>query len=234
MQQVAAEVNVAETAFLSPRDDGDWDLRWFTPTVEVDLCGHATLASAHVLGGERAFHTRSGVLRCAPAADGAIALDLPATTPVPVDADLAAWADALAVADGRVLGVGEGAGWTLVEVASVADVEGATPDRAALLDLGGHAIVVADASDDDAVEADSVCRTFAPVAGIDEDPVTGSAHCLIAPWLAARTARTAFRGRQASARGGTVLMEVEADRVRLVGHAVTVWRGDLLATPPEG
>jgi PhzF family phenazine biosynthesis protein len=234
MQQVAAEVNLAETAFLAPRADGAWDLRWFTPTVEVDLCGHATLASAHVLGGEQAFHTRSGILRCAPAAQGAIALDLPATVPLAVDADLAAWAQALGLADGRVLAVAEGAGWSLVEVATVADVVATTPDRAALVDLGGHAIVVADATDDDTVDADSVCRTFAPAAGIDEDPVTGSAHCLIAPWLAARTERTAFRGRQASRRGGTVAMELAGARVRLVGHAVTVWRGDLLATPPPG
>lgn len=232
MQQVAAEVNLAETAFLSPRDDGAWDLRWFTPTVEVDLCGHATLASAHVLGGEQAFHTRSGVLRCAPAAGGAIALDLPATVPVPVDADLAAWARALGLPVDRVLAVAEGAGWSLVEVATVDDVTDAAPDRSALLALGGHAIVVTDATDDDAVDADSVCRTFAPAAGIDEDPVTGSAHCLIAPWLAARSERTAFQGRQASSRGGTVLMELDGDRVRLVGLAVTVWRGDLLATPP--
>lgn len=232
MQQVAAEVNLAETAFLAPRPDGDWDLRWFTPTVEVDLCGHATLASAHVLGGEQAFHTRSGVLRCSPADGGAIALDLPGTVPTPVDDDPAAWAAALGLAPEHVVGASEGAGWSLVEVAAVDAVTAAVMDRAALLDLGGHAIVVADTTDDGAVGFDSVCRTFVPKAGIDEDPVTGSAHCLIAPWLAERTGRTSFVGRQASARGGTVGMEVRGDRVQLVGHATTVWRGELLALPP--
>ena len=232
MQAVAAEVNLAETAFLAPRDDGTWSLRWFTPAVEVDLCGHATLASAHVLGGQQAFHTRSGVLRCAPAEDGAIALDLPGTLPSPVDHDPGAWARAVGLGEPAVVGVSEGAGWSFVQVAAVGDVTAAVMDRPALLDLGGHAIVVADTTEDDGVEFDSVCRTFVPKAGIDEDPVTGSAHCLIAPWLAARTGRTSFVGRQASARGGTVGMEVAGDRVRLVGHAVTVWRGELLATPP--
>lgn len=233
MQQVAAEINLAETAFLAPRADGDWDLRWFTPTVEVDLCGHATLASAHVLGGEQAFHTRSGVLRCAPADEGAIALDLPGTRPQPADDDLAAWARALGLDPSAVVAAFAGAGWSLIEVAGVDAVTAATMDRPALLDLGGHAIVVADATGDDAVGFDSVCRTFVPKAGIDEDPVTGSAHCLIAPWLADRHGRTTFRGRQASARGGVVGMEVQGDRVRLVGHAVAVWRGELLATPPH-
>jgi PhzF family phenazine biosynthesis protein len=233
MQAVAAEVNVAETAFLAPRPDGSWDLRWFTPTVEVDLCGHATLASAHALGGEQAFHTRSGVLRCAPGEDGTIALDLPGTVPSPVDDDLGAWAAALGLGADRVLAASEGAGWSVVEVASVDDVTTAVMDRPALLELGGHAIVVVDTSGDDAIGFDSVCRTFAPSAGIDEDPVTGSAHCVIAPWLADRTGRTSFVGRQASARGGTVAMVVADDRVRLVGRAVTVWRGELLAAPPS-
>lgn len=232
MQAVAAEVNLSDTAFLAPRSDGAWDLRWFTPTVEVDLCGHATLASAHVLGGRQSFHTRSGVLRCEPAADGAIALDLPATLPTPVDDDLAAWAEALGLAPDRVVAASEGAGWSLVEVASAADVDAATMAREGVLALGGEAIVVADATADPSIAFDSVCRTFAPGAGIDEDPVTGSAHCLIAPWLAARTGRDAFRGRQASARGGEVGMEVRGDRVRLVGRATTVWRGELLAVPP--
>ncbi len=232
MQQVAAEVNLAETAFLAPRGDGDWDLRWFTPTVEVDLCGHATLASAHVLGGVQAFHTRSGVLRCEPADGGAIALDLPGTLPAPAADDLGAWAAALGLAPSQVVAIAEGAGWSLVEVAGVDAVTTAVMDRPAVLELGGHAIVVADATGDDAVPFDSVCRTFVPKAGIDEDPVTGSAHCLIAPWLADRTGRTAFTGRQASARGGTVGMEVAGDRVRLTGHATTVWRGELLAAPP--
>ncbi|MEZ5180751.1 MAG: PhzF family phenazine biosynthesis protein [Acidimicrobiales bacterium] len=231
MQSVAAEVNVAETAFLVPRDDGAWGLRWFTPTVEVDLCGHATLASAHVLGGEQSFHTRSGRPPVRPAEGGAIALDLPGTAPQPLDADLGAWARALGLPTDAVVAVGEGAGWSLVEVATVGAVTDLVVDRTALVALGGHAIVVADATDDPTAEVDSVCRTFAPAAGIDEDPVTGSAHCVIGPWLEARTGRTTFTGRQASARGGIVGMEVRGDRVRLVGRAVTVWRGELLAGP---
>lgn len=234
MRAVAAEVNLAETAFAVPRPDGDHDLRWFTPTVEVDLCGHATLATAHVLGGARRFHTRSGVLGCAPADDGAITLDLPATAVAPTGGPeaIAAWAAALGLGPGRVVGVAAGGGWALVELATAADVEACRPEREAIVALGGHAVVVADATADDGVPFDSVCRTFVPAAGIDEDPVTGSAHCVIAPWLAARTGRSAFVGRQASARGGVVAMEVAGDRVRLGGRAVTVWRGELLAGPP--
>lgn len=231
MQAVAAEVNLAETAFLVPRPDGDHDLRWFTPTVEVDLCGHATLASAHVLGGSNRFHTRSGVLICHAAGDGTITLDLPATIATPIDADLTAWAAALTLPAERVSAAREGGGWILVEVGTAADVEAAVLVRDALLALGGHAIVVADTTADAAVDVDSVCRTFVPAAGIDEDPVTGSAHCVIAPWLAERTGRTTFRGRQASPRGGTVGMEVRGDRVVLTGRAVTVSRGSLLVEP---
>ncbi|WP_421120190.1 PhzF family phenazine biosynthesis protein [Aquihabitans daechungensis] len=229
MQAVAAEVNLAETAFLVPRADGDHDLRWFTPTVEVDLCGHATLASAHVLGGTRRFHTRSGVLTCEVSADGTITLDLPATTVEPLGTD--GWDGALSLPAGQVVAAGEGGGWSLVEVAAAEDVERAAPVRDVLLALGGHAIVVADTTADDTIAFDSVCRTFVPAAGIDEDPVTGSAHCLIAPWLGARTGRTAFLGRQASPRGGTVGMEVRGDRVILAGTAVTVSTGSLLVEP---
>lgn len=230
MRSVAAEMNLAETAFVAPRADGDHDLRWFTPTIEVDLCGHATLATAHVLGGSHAFHTRSGVLRCAANDDGSITLDLPATSFGP--AEPAGWDRVLGLELGRVLGAWDGGGWALIELATAADVEACSPDRAALLAFGGHAIVVADTSGDAATAFDSVCRTFVPAAGIDEDPVTGSAHCLLAPWLAARTDRTTFTGRQASARGGEVGMEVVDDRVLLTGRAVTVHQGALLAIPP--
>jgi len=229
MQAVAAEVNLAETAFLVPRPDGDHDLRWFTPTVEVDLCGHATLASAHVLGGANRFHTRSGVLICEEAADGSITLDLPAASVSP--ADPAGWDDVLGLPAGRVTTAWAGGGWALVEVPTAADVEAAAPVRDALLAFGGHAILAADTTDDRSIPFDSVCRTFVPAAGIDEDPVTGSAHCVLAPWLADRTGRTTFLGRQASARGGTIGMEVRADRVVLSGTAVTVSTGTLLVDP---
>ncbi len=235
MQSVAAEVNLAETAFVVPRDDGDHDLRWFTPTVEVDLCGHATLATAHVLGGSGRFHTRSGLLTCGPGGDGTIEVDLPAapTTPDP-GADLAAWGAAVGLAPDRVRALHTSSvGWVLVEVAAAADVRAATLDRDALLALGGFATVVADTVADTAEEADSVCRTFVPGAGIDEDPVTGSSHCVIAPWLAERSGRASLVGHQVSRRGGVVAMRVEGTRVVLAGHAVTVSDGLLLVDPPS-
>jgi predicted PhzF superfamily epimerase YddE/YHI9 len=230
MRAVAAEMNLSETAFLVPRDDGDHDLRWFTPTSEADLCGHATLASAHVLGGSRRFHTRSGVLVGAAGEGGTVVLDLPATRVAPV-ADPPDWAAALGLPPGRIVGVwgGEG-GWVLTEAASPADVRGLVPDMAAIEALGGYVLVVAAPGDRPGL--DSVCRLFAPNVGIPEDPVTGAAHCVIAPWLAERTGRTEFAGEQASARGGRVGMRVAGDRVFLTGHAVTVWEGALRADPP--
>jgi predicted PhzF superfamily epimerase YddE/YHI9 len=230
MQLVAAEMNLSETAFVTPRPDGDHDLRWFTPSTEVELCGHATLASAHVLGGEGRFHTRSGLLTCRRGDDGAVLMDFPAIPVEPLRAP-PDWAPALGLPSGRVRGVwASDGGWVLVEVASAADVRAVAPDRAAILGLCGFAVVVAAPGDRPGV--DSVCRVFGPAAGIDEDPVTGSAHCVIAPWLAARTGRAEFVGEQASARGGTVGMRLEGDRVVLSGRAVTVLEGVLRDDPP--
>ncbi|WP_254126967.1 PhzF family phenazine biosynthesis protein [Aquihabitans sp. G128] len=234
MQAVAAEVNLAETAFLVPRPDGDHDLRWFTPTVEVPLCGHATLASAHVLGGSGRFHTRSGLLTCAPAGDGGIAMDLPAN-PVTAgpDEEAPAWAARLGLAADRVAAVAHGGDdWVLVQAVDAAAVRAAVADQAAILAATSHAVVVvADTSADPGEPADSVCRVFAPGSGIAEDPVTGAAHCVVGPWLAARTGRTRFVGHQASRRGGTVGMEVRGDRVVVSGHATTVSVGELLVDP---
>jgi predicted PhzF superfamily epimerase YddE/YHI9 len=245
MRSVAAELNLAETAFLVPRPDGDHDLRWFTPTTEVDLCGHATLASAHVLGGERRFHTRSGVLTCRPDGDGGITMDFPAIAVAPVDVpDVAAldvWAGALGVGPGSIVGLSAGGGWTLVEAATPADVRSARPDRGAIIGLAPDSGVVLAAAPGDRPGVDSVCRVFAPVYGIDEDPVTGSAHCVLAPWLAARSraggsgegaGRTSFVGEQVSARGGVVGMRLAGDRVVLSGRAVTVIEGTLHSDPP--
>ena len=231
MQAVAAELNLSETAFLVPRDDGSHDLRWFTPTVEVDLCGHATLASAHVLGGAGRFHTRSGLLVCSPGTEpGTIEMDFPANPVVPVP-DPPDWAPAIGVAPEAVVGVYATANkWVLVEVTSPDDVRKARPDSAAILALGGVVTVVATPGDTAGV--DSVCRVFGPGVGIDEDPVTGSVHCVLAPWLAERTGRTSFLGEQASPRGGTVGMRVDGDRVALTGRAVTVWECALVADPP--
>jgi PhzF family phenazine biosynthesis protein len=232
MQAVAREMNLSETAFLVRRDDGDVDLRWFTPTVEIDLCGHATLASAHVVGGDVAFHTRSGVLTCGLAGDGRIEMDFPASPPVPPDepSDPTRVAAALGVTADRVVDVLASRGRAVVELASPADVRAAVPDRGAVLELGGFVIVTAAPGDRDGI--DSVTRVFAPGVGIDEDPVTGGAHCTVAPWLAARTGRTDFVGEQASARGGIVGMRLDGDRVTLQGHAVTVMEGTLRSDPP--
>jgi PhzF family phenazine biosynthesis protein len=225
MRSVAAEMNLSETAFVSPRPDGDHDLRWFTPTAEVDLCGHATLASAHVMGGDRTFHTRSGPLRCRARRDGTIAMDFPAVRIEPAGG-AGDWAAALGLAADRVLGVyGNDAKWVFAELASPADVRAVVPDQPAIVALGGYVTVAAAPGDREGV--DSVCRVFAPAAGIPEDPVTGSAHCLIAPWLAARTGRDTFTGVQASARGGVVGMRLDGDRVELSGRAVTVMEGML-------
>jgi PhzF family phenazine biosynthesis protein len=232
MQAVAAELNLSETAFLVPRDDGDHDLRWFTPTVEVDLCGHATLASTHVLGGQRRFHTHSGVLACAVDGDGRVELDFPAAPPEPV-ADPPDWAGALGIDADRVEGVWASAnGWTLVELASPADVRSLAPDAAAILARGvPHVTVVAPG---DRPGIDSVTRVFAPGYGIPEDPVTGAAHCVVGPWLAARTGGTSFTGEQASARGGVVGMRLAGDRIILSGWCVTVVEGEILAEPSSG
>ncbi|HEX2578550.1 MAG TPA: PhzF family phenazine biosynthesis protein [Aquihabitans sp.] len=230
MQAVAAEVNLSETAFVVPRDDGDHDLRWFTPTVELPLCGHATLASAHVLGGTAQFHTLSGLLSCTTAADGTIRLDLPATEVTPTD--LGDWGTVAGVTEGRALAASVADGWLLLEVAGAADVRAARPDLVELAARHAELIVVAETSDDASEPTDSVARVFVPTFGIDEDPVTGAAHCLIGPWLAARTGRTTFTGHQASRRGGSIGMEVRGDgRVVVSGRAVTVLEGALRADP---
>ena len=230
MQAVAAEMNLSETAFITPRSDGDRDLRWFSPTVEVDLCGHATLASAHVLGGECRFHTRSGLLTCRPAGDGRIEMDFPATVARPAEHP-DDWAKALGLSDDRIRGVYGAADWALVEVASAADVRQLTPDRQTILDFGGSVIVTA--AGDEQSGADSVCRVFVPGAGIDEDPVTGSAHCVLAPFWADRLGRTELVGKQVSARGGTVGMRLDGDRVVLTGQAVTTLIAELQVDPPS-
>jgi PhzF family phenazine biosynthesis protein len=230
MQAVAREMNLSETAFLVQRDDGDYDLRWFTPSVEIDLCGHATLASAHVIGRSAAYHTLSGVLTCRRADDGLIEMDFPSLPPGPRE-DPPDWSKALGVPADRIVAVLALGERSMVELASPADVRACVPDRNAILEQGGGFVIVA-AAPGDRDGIDSVCRVFGPGVGIDEDPVTGGAHCTIAPWLAARTGRTAFVGEQASARGGIVGMRLEGDRVVLRGHAVSVLEGTLRSDPP--
>jgi PhzF family phenazine biosynthesis protein len=228
MQQVAQEMNLAETAFLTRRADG-FDLRWFTPCTEVDLCGHATLASAHVLWEEHQlpldavarFHTRSGVLTASK--DGnLIWLDFPAT---PSEAASAP----------RDLEHGLGAAMRyvgrtrfdyLVELDSELALRELVPDLTALSRLPVRGVIVTARAEHSPY--DFVSRFFAPAAGVPEDPVTGSAHCGLGPFWAEKLKKTRLLGYQASPRGGTVTVEVNRDRVRLGGQAVTVLRGELL------
>jgi PhzF family phenazine biosynthesis protein len=228
MQHVAQEMNLAETAFLLRRSDG-FDLRWFTPALEVDLCGHATLASAHVLWEEghlaasdtAHFHTRSGILS-ASRQDGMIWLDFPATPSRPVEAppDLRS---GIGVA---MTYVGRTPFDYLVELESESRVRALDPDLGALTRLGTRGVIVTARSEDPAY--DFVSRFFAPGSGIGEDPVTGSAHCGLGPFWAARLGKKEMVGYQASARGGAVRVRLEGDRAHLGGHAVTVLRGELL------
>jgi predicted PhzF superfamily epimerase YddE/YHI9 len=220
MQAVARELNLSETAFVVARRDGRYDLRWFTPTVEVDLCGHATLASAHVLGGAAEFDTRSGLLSCTLAPDGWIDMDFPADVPAPAEIP----PGALGFDDIRWCGRGRYD--LLVELADAAAVRGLVPDLGRLAALPARGVIVTAAGDRPGV--DCVSRVFAPSVGIPEDPVTGSAHCTLAAYWAGRTGRSELVGEQASARGGTVRMRSAGDRVVLGGRAVSVSEVTLL------
>lgn len=230
MKLVAREMNLAETAFLHPGDDG-FALRWFTPTVEVDLCGHATLASAHVLwqqgylprGEVARFHTRSGLLTAAPEGDQ-IVLDFPARVAselVPPETLL----PSLGVS--RPRWVGKNVYDYLVELESEAEVRALTPDHGLLAKLPVRGAIVTSLADQGRAY-DFVSRFFAPGAGVAEDPVTGSAHCALAPYWRPRIGRATMIGYQASVRGGTVRTTVRGDRVLLAGKAITMMRGVLL------
>jgi len=228
MQSVAAEMNQAETAFLVPQGGSEYGLRWFTPTAEVDLCGHATLASAHFLWeaghlpvSETArFHTKSGLLTAARAGEW-ITLDFPATPLRPVDAP-----PGLEAALGlSAVWVGQTSFDYLVEAESEAVVRALTPDFARLLAIEARGVIVTARSA--APEYAFVSRFFCPSVGINEDPVTGSAHCALAPYWAGKLGKTSMIGYQASRRGGVVKAELRGDRVLLSGQAVTTLRGEL-------
>jgi len=229
MGNVAAEMNLSETAFLLPREDG-WSLRWFTPVAEVKLCGHATLASAHALWQEGAlaasdtarFHTLSGVLTASRDGDF-IELDFPAKTEEEI-APPAGLLDALGTAHPRYVGRNEFD--YLVELASEGEVRALHPDFAVLRQLPVRGVIVTSRASTDGF--DFVSRFFAPAVGVDEDPVTGSAHCCLTPYWAARLGKSELRAWQASARGGALRVRLAGDRVKLAGHAVTVLRGELL------
>jgi PhzF family phenazine biosynthesis protein len=227
MQSVAAEMNLAETAFLTPRDDG-FDLRWFTPTVEVDLCGHATLAAAHILWqigvlsadtGAR-FHTRSGLLTARRSA-GAIELDFPAE-PAAACEPPAGLRDALGAVPHFT---GRNRMDVLVEVESADILRRLRPDFRRLAEIEARGIIATCRSVEP--DHDFLSRFFAPASGIDEDPVTGSAHCCLGPYWQQRLGLTSLTGYQASRRGGTVGVRMEGDRVILIGEAVTVMEGRL-------
>jgi PhzF family phenazine biosynthesis protein len=211
----------------APQTDG-YHLRWFTPAVEVDLCGHATVASAHVLwedghlppSVQARFHTRSGLLTAA-RRDAWIELDFPATAPTP----LAAPPRLLEALGARAQYVGKSRFDYFVEIESEEAVRELKPDFTALRDLGLRGVIVTARSS--APEFDFVSRFFAPGAGVDEDPVTGSAHCALGPYWCARLNKPEFTAYQASARGGVVRVLVKGDRVILGGQAVTVMRGEL-------
>ena len=221
MGRIAMEMNQAETAFVWPLPDGSYGLRWFTPIVEVDLCGHATLATAHALWergatGPLRFETRSGGLAAERTPEG-IALDFPAEPPraMPLPHALPGFGEPLWTGRNRM-------DW-FVQVADEDALRTAKPDLATIAAFGMRGLVVTAAGKD----FDFVSRCFYPQSGVDEDPVTGSAHCALAPFWAPILGKTEVTGYQASRRGGTVRAAVRGDRVRLEGRAVTTLRGEL-------
>lgn len=221
MQSIAAENNLAETAFTVPsdRDDADYDLRWFTPTVEVDLCGHATLAAGHILmhGNKVRFATKAGVL-VVTRDESQLWLDLPA--PPLNEVREPELCRAIGVADAPIWladGCNDSA---IIPVADEAAVRAVAPDFTTLANIHRMAIVTAPGDDQDIVS-----RVFVPYAGIDEDPVTGSAHAALVPFWAERLGRHRFSALQASKRTGLIDCELKDDRVILGGHAVTVIEG---------
>jgi predicted PhzF superfamily epimerase YddE/YHI9 len=213
MQNVAREMNLSETSFVVPRGDGGFELRWFTPAVEVELCGHATLAAAHVLGGSARFHTRSGLLTCERSDDGWIEMDLPGDVPVAADVP-----PGLGLGDVAWYGKGR---WDAISVLADAEaVRTLVPDLAAMASLGTRSVIVTAPGDRPGV--DCVSRVFGPNVGIDEDPVTGSAHCTVAAYWGDRLDVSELVGEQASPRGGMIRMRRQGDRVVVAGQAVTV------------
>lgn len=228
MQDVAAEMSLSETAFLLRRDDG-YALRWFTPSTEVDLCGHATLASAHALWEEKLldptavarFHTKSGPLTAERQGEW-IELDFPATPDVE-SVPPAGLLEAIGVA--RPVYVGRNRFDYVIELASEDDVRAVAPDYNRLRTVPARGVIVTSRSN----EYDFVSRFFAPAVGVDEDPVTGSAHCCLTPYWSARLGKSELVGHQVSKRGGIVRVRLQGERVKLAGRAVTIVRGELLA-----
>jgi PhzF family phenazine biosynthesis protein len=228
MLNVAREMNLAETAFLVKQKDG-YDLRWFTPSVEVDLCGHATLASAHVLWedghlrpSEKArFHTKSGLLT-ADQSGAWIELDFPATPAKPVTSP----AGLIEALGAQATFVGMSPFDYFVEVERESTVRTLAPNLSALAEVEARGVIVTARSDGNS-KYDFVSRFFAPQSGVPEDPVTGSAHCALAPYWSAKLGKKELVAFQASSRGGELRLRVVGDRVKIGGQAVTVLRGEL-------
>jgi len=230
MRDVAREMNLSETAYLVKQDDGGYNLRWFTPAVEVDLCGHATVASAHVLwqdghlpeGAQARFHTRSGLLTADRRGDW-IELDFPAKIASAAEPP-AELLPALGLTKARF--TGKNAFDYFVEIESDAELRELKPDHSRLRKLPVRGIIVTARSS--TPEYDFLSRFFAPGSGIDEDPVTGSAHTALGPYWGNLLGKSDMTGYQASARGGIVRVTLIGDRVLLGGQAVTVMTADLL------
>jgi PhzF family phenazine biosynthesis protein len=228
---VARETSVPDTGFVIRESlpDADFRLRWFTPTVEIDLCGHATLASAHCLfedgvQGPIRFATRSGVLTVSQRADGSLAMDFPSWPATEIEA----WSAAAGALGALVewTGLTDNGVFLLALLADEGTVRELSPDLTALSGLDGSAVIATSVADQ-GQEYDFVSRVFAPDLGIPEDPVTGSAHTVLAPFWVERLGRTSLVGLQASPRPGQVGVELKGDRVTVIGHAVTVLDGVL-------
>ncbi|KOU36292.1 PhzF family phenazine biosynthesis protein [Streptomyces sp. WM6378] len=239
LQDVAREVNHAETAFahpLPPGGDADWALRWFTPATEVDMCGHATLATAHVLRSTGAatgtvrFAARCGILKATASQDGTITLDFP-TSALEEEAVADGLAEALGAPIVSVHDTSAHVGDLLVELPDEAAVRALAPDFRALGRHSRRGVIATAAASDPGAGYDYISRCFFPNVGIDEDPVTGSAHTALAPFWSARLGRAELTGLQASARSGLVRTEVCGERTLLTGRAVTVIDGELLTAP---
>lgn len=236
LQDVAREVNHAETAFARPLPGGgeaDWALRWFTPVTEVAMCGHATLATAHVLHttgaheGPVRFATLSGVLSATPREDGFLTLDFP-TAPLTAVEIPEGVADALGAQPLTAFDTGPDVGDLVLELGDEKTVLGLAPDHKALGRHSARGIIATARAEDPARGYDFVSRCFFPNVGIDEDPVTGSAHTALAPYWSERLGRPDLTGLQASPRSGRVRTHLRGDRTLLSGRAVTVIEGDLL------
>ncbi|AZM88110.1 PhzF family phenazine biosynthesis isomerase [Streptomyces sp. W1SF4] len=239
LQRVAAEVNLSETAFahpLPPGGDAEWALRWFTPAAEVDMCGHATLATAHVIAaaglarGPVRFAARCGVLTTDVAGDGTVTMDFPTSSLTPVE-PVPAVERALGARAESFHDTAEHIGDLLVELADERTVRELAPDHAALRAYARRGVIVTAPAEDPSRGYDFVSRGFFPAVGIDEDPVTGSAHTALAPFWAARLGRTELTGLQGGRRTGLVRVRLAGDRTLLTGRAVTVVDGELLTAP---